>query len=421
MFPHGDSSRFWISGQMNFIEQWHGSFSSPYQGPLSLVPRGENAFSRVLTLLTGAELTDYSEVLFQLESAGGHGISGGSGLAGYTNLDVVRNPTLGSTPYVARAMLHFIVPLSKNSAEVERTPLSLYTELPQRRLEIRVGKFQLVDFFDLNSAGSDSHLQFLNFTSDNNGAYDYAADTRGYTIGALFDYEDHAWGVRFAEALMPRVANGIDLQWNLSRARSENTELEWRKGLLPHRGGVLRLLSYVNHANMGDYRIAIEQFERGQTTVPDITDHPLQTTVKYGFGANLEQSLNSSLTAFGRFGWNEGRHETFAFTEVDQAISTGVVAKGKKWRRKQDRAGIAASANALSGDHRRYLALGGKGFMLGDGGLNYRREKIFEVFYTMHLWRGVFGAFDLQHVNNPGYNRDRGPVLVPAVRLHLDL
>ena len=86
-----------------------------------------------------------------------------------------------------------------------------------------------------------------------------------------------------------------------------------------------------------------------------------------------------------------------------------------------DRAGFAFAANALSGDHREYLALGGKGFLLGDGRLNYGKEKIVESFYTVHLWRGGFASFDLQHINNPGYNRDRGPVLVPALRLHLDL
>ena len=69
---------------------------------------------------------------------------------------------------------------------------------------------------------------------------------------------------------------------------------------------------------------------------------------------------------------------------------------------------------------RLYLALGGKGFLLGDGALTYRRENILETYYTLHLWRGVFTSFDLQHINNPGYNRDRGPVLVPGLRLHLE-
>lgn len=421
MVPHSQTSRFWISGQVNTIYQWHPSFRAPYSGSLSLTAKSESADSRVFTLFTGVEITDYLEVLCQVESAGGRGIGNGFGLAGFTNLDVVHNPSLGSAPYIGRTMVHAVIPLSSKRTPSERNPLSLYTNLPERRLEFRAGKMQLVDFFDLNSAGSDSHLQFLNLTVDNNGAYDYAADTRGYTIGAMVEYDDRVWSIRFAEALMPRVANNIDLQWNLERARSENIEFELRKGLLPKREGVIRLLTYFNHANMGDYREAIRQFESGETAAPDITNHPLGTALKYGFGANAEQPLGWNMTAFGRFGWNEGRRESFAYTEVNQSVTLGAAATGKRWGRSLDHAGIALSFNALSGDHRRYLALGGKGFLLGDGQLNYGKEKIFEAFYTVHLWRGIFGAFDLQHVNNPGYNRDRGPVLVPAIRLHIDL
>jgi high affinity Mn2+ porin len=312
IFSHSETSRFWISGQLNTIYQWHPSFHSPYSGPLSLTAKSEAAGSRVFTLFTGVELTSYLEVLCQVESAGGRGIGNGFGLAGFTNLDVVHNPALGSTPYIGRTMVHAVIPLSAKTVPAERNPLSLYRKLPERRLEIRAGKMQLVDFFDLNSAGSDSHLQFLNLTVDNNGAYDYAADTRGYTVGAMLEYEDRIWRVRFAEALMPRVANNIDLQWNLERARSENIEFELRKGVLPKRNGVVRLLTYFNHANMGDYRQAIHQFEVGQTSVPDITNHPLMTSLKYGFGANVEQNVGWNVTVFGRFGWNEGRRESFA-------------------------------------------------------------------------------------------------------------
>jgi hypothetical protein len=421
IFPHSETSRFWVSGQINTIYQWHPAFHSPYIGPLSLTAKSETAGSRVFTLFTGVELTSYLEVLCQVESAGGRGIGNGFGLAGFTNLDVVHNPALGSTPYIGRTMVHAVIPLSAKTVAAERSPLSLHTRVYERRLEFRAGKMQLVDFFDLNSAGSDSHLQFLNLTVDNNGAYDYAADTRGYTVGAMLEYKDRIWGVRFAEALMPRVANNIDLQWNLERARSENIEFELRKGMLPKRDGVVRVLTYFNHANMGDYREAIHQFEAGQTTVPDITNHPLLTSLKYGFGTNVEQNVGWNMTAFGRFGWNEGRRESFAYTEVNQSVMIGGAATGMRWGRNLDHAGAAVSFNALSGDHREYLALGGKGFLLGDGRLNYGKEKIFETFYTVHVWRGLFGAFDLQRVNNPGYNRDRGPVLVPALRLHLDL
>ncbi|HJY85531.1 MAG TPA: carbohydrate porin [Candidatus Acidoferrales bacterium] len=420
VLPHSESSRFWVSGQANIILQWHPGFPAKYAGMNSLQPAGENATSQVLTLFTGLKLTPTTEVLADVEMAAGRGLSSVQGVAGFPNLDVVRNPQLSKAPYLARFMLHQVLPLSSETVAAERGPLGLATALPRRRLEFRIGKFSLVDFFDLNSGGSDSHLQFTNWAVDNNGAYDYAANTRGYTWGAMVEYNDQHWALRFAEALMPKVANGIHLDADLSRAHSENIEAELRGNFLRGRAGAVRLLSYVNHANMGSYRQAVNAFLAGQTAVPDITAHPLQTTIKYGFGVNLEQGLTSWLTGFCRWGWNEGRHESFAYTEVDQTVLFGAGANGKPWRRKLDRAGVAFVSNGIAGDHQRYLALGGLGFLLGDGTITYRREEIVELYYTVHLWRGVFAAFDLQRITNPGYNRDRGPVLVPGVRLHLE-
>src|SRR3984893_985158 len=420
VFPHSSESRFWISGQINTILQWHPSFRAKYTGDNSLRPQAENATSRVLTLYTGVQLSKKTEIIFDVESAGGRGISDAFGLAGFTNLDVVRNPTLGLKPYLARLMIHQIIPLSSETTKATRGPLSLATKLPVRRLEIRAGKFGMADFFDFNSIGTDSHLQFLNWTADNNGAFDYAADTRGYTFGLIVEYQDRNWGVRFAEALMPKVANGINLEWNLHRARSENLEVEFRHNFIPERAGVLRLLTYMNHANMGSYREAIENFRAGRTPVPDITAHPPRTRTKYGFGLNFEQEATKQVRFFGRYGWNEGRHESFAYTEVNNTVLLGFDFKGDRWRRKQDKIGAAFVSNGISADHRLYLALGGKGFLLGDGALTYGRENILETYYTLHLWSGVSASFDLQHINNPGYNRDRGPVLVPGLRLHLE-
>src|ERR1700730_287138 len=389
VFPHSSKNRFWISGQINTVFQWHPSFRAKYTGDNSLRPQAENATSRVLTLYTGVQLTKRTEVIFDLESAGGRGISDAFGLAGFTNLDVVRNPTLGSKPYLARLMVHQIIPLSRETIEATRGPLSLATRLPVRRLEIRAGKFGTADFFDLNSVGSDSHLQFLNWTIDNNGGYDYAADTRGYTWGLIVEYQDRNWGVRFAEALMPKVANGINLQWNLHRARSENLEVEFRHGFFQERAGVLRFLTYVNHANMGSYREAIDNFRAGHIPVPDITAHLPKTRIKYGFGLNFEQEATKQVRFFGRYGWNEGRHESFAYTEVNNTVALGFDFKGNRWRRKQDKIGAAFVSNGISADHRLYLALGGKGFLLGDGALTYGRENILETYYTLHLWSGV--------------------------------
>jgi high affinity Mn2+ porin len=420
LFPHSESSRFWISGQVNIITQWHPAFHSPYQGPNSLSPEAQDASSRVLTLLTGLRINDKTEFLFDVQETGGHGIGEALGLAGFTNLDVVRNPLLSKAPYVARLMWHQIIPLSGEKSAAERTPLSLFTQLPVRRLEIRFGKFSLVDFFDVNTYGSDNNFQFMNWTLDNNGAYDYAADTRGYTYAAMVEYDDRHWAVRFAEALMPKVANGINLDADLGRAHSENAEFELHHSFVAHREAVVRLLGYANHANMGVYSVAIANFLAGNTPKPDITAHPLQTTTKYGFGVNVEQPLTDWLGLFARWGWNEGQHESFAYTEVDETEQVGAGAQGTKWKRKLDRAGLAFISNGISRDHQKYLALGGLGFVLGDGKLNYGRENIVETYYTLHVWRGIFTSIDAQYVDHPGYNRDRGPVFVPALRLHVE-
>jgi high affinity Mn2+ porin len=420
MFPHFKDTRLWLSGQANFIFQTHPPFSAAYTGKNSLSPNYEKATSRVMTLYTGVRLNNSTELLVDIEEAGGTALSTGLGLAGNTDLDIVRNPLLSKAPYLGRGMIHKVFALSKDKVENQRSFLSLFDELPRRRLEIRFGKFSMPDFFDVNSVGSDTHLQFINWTTDNNGAYDYAADTRGYTVGATADYEDRNWGFRFAEVLMPKVANGIDLVWKPWQAHAENFEYELRHGLIPKKSGVVRLLAFTNYANMGIYSQAIANFEAGLAPIPEITDHPWHTTRKYGFGINLEQNLLPNLTAFARFGWDNGKTESFAYTEVDQTFAEGLGANGAWWYRKQDRAGIAFVSNAICKDHQIYLADGGLGFLLGDGKLNYGREKIVESYYTVHVWRGIYLAPGLQYIVDPGYNRDRGPVLVPSFRAHAE-
>jgi high affinity Mn2+ porin len=419
MLPHFKDSRFWLSGQANFVFQTHPDFPALYSGPHSLSPDYEKATSRVMTFYTGVRLNNSTELLVDLEEAGGAALSTGLGLAGNTDLDIVRNPLLSKNVYLGRAMIHKVFALSQDKVENQRTFLSLFDELPRRRLELRFGKFSIPDFFDVNSVGSDTKFQFLNWTTDNNGAYDYAADTRGYTVGLTADFEDRNWGFRFAEALMPKVANGIDLVWRPWQVHAENFEYELRHGIVPKKAGVVRLLAFTNSANMGIYRDQIIQAAE-QDATPDITNHPWHITRKYGFGINLEQNLTRYLTAFARFGWDNGKTESFAYTEVDQTFAEGVGASGAWWHRKQDRAGIAFVSNAIKKDHQNYLADGGLGFLLGDGALNYGRENIFESYYTIHAWRGIYLAPGVQHINNPGYNRDRGPVVVPTFRAHVE-
>ena len=429
MFPHSETSRYLIAGQANIIFQAHGPFHSLYSGPNSLLSRGEYKPSLLGTLYLGAQLRrdphTETDVIFNLESAGGRGDSEALGLAGFTNLDVVRNPNLGSTPYIARVQLHQTIGLSSKLIEATRTPFLLATETPQRRLQFFVGKMSLPDYFDINAIGTDSHLQFMNWTVDNNGAWDYAADTRGYTYAALAEYDDKSWSVRYALATMPTVANGIDLDWNLRRASGQNMEFELRKPLLGRllpagRTGTIQVLSYVNHAHMGLYRDAVKAYLDGQDPTPEITATEKYGAVKYGFGLNIAQALTSDVRVFGRFGWNEGQHESFAYTEVDQTFELGGDYSGRAWSRPNDKFGLAFVTNAIKRDHQEYLKLGGLGFLLGDGKLNYAREDILESYYNLHVWRGLYYALDLQFIEHPGYNQDRGPVLFESARMHVD-
>jgi len=338
----------------------------------------------------------------------------------------VRNPNLGKTPYIARYQVHQVLGLTNQTASQEPGTFALAPSVPLRRVEVRIGKLTLPDFFDANGPGTDSHLQFLNWTVDNNGAYDYAADTRGYTVGGMAEYDDRAWSIRYGIFAMPTAANGIDLDWAFSRAHGQNGEFELRHSWVKQRKGVTRLLFYANRAHMGTYREAVEDFLNGTdtalygVTVPTITLHEHFSALKYGLGYNTEQEVTENLRVFGRFGWNEGQHESFAYTEVDQTVELGGDYAGSRWRRPVDKIGLAVVSNAIKADHQEYLKLGGLGFLLGDGNLHYGRENIVEGYYNYHFWRGMFYALDIQHISDPGYNRDRGPVWVGSVRAHVD-
>ncbi len=167
----------------------HGHFHSPYEGANSLRDTFETKASEVATLYFGYQLHANgrynTDLIVDIENAGGRGVSQALGLAGELNLDVVRNPTLSTAPYLSRGEIHQIIGLTDAMVDQERGPLALATKVPLRRFEIRVGKMTLPDTFDINSVGTDSHLQFTNWTIDNNGAWDYAADTRGYTVGGI--------------------------------------------------------------------------------------------------------------------------------------------------------------------------------------------------------------------------------------------
>ena len=171
---------------------------------------------------------------------------------------------------------------------------------------------------------------------------------------------------------------------------------------------------------MGSYNLALRQ---AGPDGPDVTAARADHRTKYGFIVNAEQEITKEVGLFGRFSYNDGHNETWAFTEIDRSLSLGATSTGTRWKRPTDRLGIAAVANGLSGDHRNYLAAGGSGFILGDGRLDYGLEYIGEVYYSIDFPRYHAALSpDYQIIFNPGYNTSRlpGPVHVVALRVHVE-
>lgn len=419
LLPHPDAA-WWLSAQANVIGQAQPGFHSPYAGDNSFRADDHTAVSTVATIFAGYELTQTTAIVVAGESAGGGGLSNALGMAGFTNLDVVRNPTLGAAPYLGRAFIDQVIPLSSTWQRHERDALHVLRALPTRRLELRAGKLSTADVFDVNAIGSDSHLQFMNWTVDNNGAYDYAADTRGYTLGAVLEYAQDEFAVRFGEMLMPKTANGNDYDFGIAHARGENLELEYHDQIAG-RAGTLRLLGYRNYAKMGNYAESNATAFVGIVDTPDITATRRVGRTKYGFGVNGEHEIVDDLRGFFRVGWSDGKNESFAFTEVDNTFELGGDLRGAWWGRGADKLGLAAVSNGLATDHARYLELGGHGFLLGDGALHYGRELIVEAYYNARVYRGISLAADAQLVVHPGYNADRGPAAVGSLRLHVEI
>ncbi|HTD57128.1 MAG TPA: carbohydrate porin [Silvibacterium sp.] len=416
---HLIARRFWISGQSNFIFQAHTPFHSPYSGPNSFHGYGESAASVANTVYLGVRPLRFSEVSASLDVEDGRGLSDALGIAAYPNADVI-DPDLTNALYLSRLFLHHTIPVAADRINQDPNPFFLQPWIPRQRFEVFFGKLSLLDYFDVNEVGSDPHLQFTNLAIGNAGTYEYAGDGHGYTIASMVSYSGPRYGLRFAEALLPKTTNTNRLEYNLRNSREENIEFDCTT--YPLRGYVThtRALVFINHADLGNYREADEAYLAGVDPTPDITLHRHPGTVKPGFDISLEQDLPKNFRAYFRYGWNHGLYESFTFSEMNDTVSFGADLSGDAWHRKYDRIGSAFVNSGLAYYHREYLALGGIGFMLDDGRLNYGRESVSETYYAAHVFGGLYLAAQLSFVNNPGFNRDRGPVVVPGLRAHID-
>ena len=406
--------------QQTLINQWHNDLSTPYSGEYSLADRESAKLSFTSTLFIGRRLWKGAALYFNPEVAGGSGLSGARGVAGFVNGETFRIGDSAPKLYLARLYLRQTFALGTEADSGEDGLNQLTGPRPQRYFAINLGKFSAADFFDQNSYSHDPRTQFFNWSLMSAGAWDYAANTRGYTVGGVLEYVTPAFALRFGSTLMPTTANGPTLDFHYGTAHAETLELTkiYRIGGKP---GTVRALGFRNVAAMANYRTAVV-LGRANGEQPNTEDVRRAGHTKVGFGLNAEQELTKNVGLFARVSYNDGRNETWAFTEIDQSASLGVVSTGTRWQRPDDRLGGAVVLNGISPEHRAYLAAGGYGFIVGDGALNYGLESIAEVYYSISLPRYHAAISpDYQLVINPAYNKDRsGPVHVVALRVHVE-
>ena len=416
--PH----RFNIHFQATYIYQYQPAFNAKYSGQNSLRPAEDKENSVTGTLYLGARLWKGAEVYINPEIAGGSGLSGAFGLAASTNGETFRVGDPAPTLYLARGVFVQTIQLGKkgNSLVPEGvTNNEVGGMKPNNYVKFYLGKMSLGDLFDNNVYAKDPRSQFINWCLMSNGAYDYAANLRGYTYSFATVLQQGSMSYKAALATLPVVANGADLNTDLGQEYSINAEAG-RAYSIGGRQGNARLLGYYNNAHMGNYKQAM--LHPDSNGIPDVISTRKYGRTKTGIGFSVDQQISDLVGVFIRAGWNDGQNETWAFTEADAVVSGGVALNGAKWKRKDDNLALAVNVNGLSSDHRDYLASGGLGFQLGDGRLSYANETVVELYYSYKpTSNGIWLTADYQLVLNPGYNSDRGPVNVFSFRLHVEL
>jgi high affinity Mn2+ porin len=408
------AERFSIHFQAVAATQAHPAFSAAYAGQNSMSSVAESATAMVMNIALDVGLWHGADVIFNPEMSGGRGLSSTLGVAAFPSGIVYRVGNPSPTIYLARLALRQRFDLGGGRVSEEPGPNVLAGTHARDTLTFTVGRLAVTDVFDGNRYAHDATTQFFDWALFASGAWDYPADTRGYTWGALSDLSVGAYSLRTGIALLPKYGNLLEMEWNLAKARALMLEGEARYSI-GGRPGSVRALFFVNQARMGNYQQAIEDPAAGL----DVTATRLDGRKKYGAALSADQELTDSLGAFVRASVNDGKNETWAFTEIDRSFAFGFVQGGAPWKRPSDEAGAALVIDGIAPWHRRYLAAGGYGFLLGDGALNYGLECEGDFYYRVAITEFMAFSVVYQPIVNPGYNRDRGPVHVFSGRLRV--
>jgi high affinity Mn2+ porin len=407
-----ESDRWEIHGQTTYLPQGYPGFRAPYTGTNSFTPARQAQATWSNSLYLNARLWEGGEVYYNPELLQGFGLNDTVGAAGFPNGEAQKS----NFPYphynTSRLFLRPTFGFGGEQEELASGPTQLGGKVDVNRLTLQAGKFAVPDVFDGNSYAKDTRKDFMNWSMWAPGAFDYSADKVGLTYGVTAEFNQKQWALRGGYFLAQAVSNSNAFDTNVGQRGSYVGELELRYSLfsLP---GKLRTIGWVNSIYAGSYRETLNN--------PALNLDIAQTRtgrIKYGYVVSLEQVLTDDIGLFGRWSWNNGKTEIMAFTDIDASLSMGLSIKGSKWGRPDDVIGIGGAINALSRDHRDFIAAGGLGVLIGDGQLNYRKERILETYYAYALTKQLTLTADYQLITNPAYNADRGPVHVFSGRFH---
>jgi high affinity Mn2+ porin len=393
-----DSTENWNAHfQSTYVWQRKPGFDAAYSGANSLSPEREKAYSFSGTAAFGWRPWSGGELYFDPEVVQGVPLSRLTGLGVLTNGEQQKTSGPNPTFYRSRLFLRQTWNLGGEQERVESVANTLAGMVDSRRVVLTAGNVSVLDIFDINSNAHDPRTQFLNW-------------------GAALEYFADDWAFRYGRFLQPAESNGLALDTKIFTHFGDQVEIahKHKLGELP---GAVKLLAFLNRASMGSFADALANAPNG--AVPDLSTVRHDQT-KHGFGVSIEQAVSRDAGIFARASWNDGRTETYAFTEIERSLAVGGTVKGNGWSRQRDTIGVALVGNGLSSQHQQFLAAGGLGQFIGDGRINYRPEVIGEAYYSLHLVDDSWLTFDLQHIARPAYNADRGPVTVGSVRLHAE-
>ena len=407
-----ESDRWEIHGQTTNLGQGYPGFRALYTGTNSLTPAPQAQATWSNSLFLNVRLWDGAEVYYNPELLQGFGLSDTVGVAGFPSGEAQKS----NFPYphynTSRLFLRQTFGFGGEQEELASGPSQIASKVDVSRLTLQVGKFSVLDIFDGNSYAKDTRKDFMNWALWAPGAFDYAADKLGLTYGVTAELNQKHWALRAGYFLIDAELNSNNFDTRVFQRGTYSVELETRYSLFSQ-PGKLRTIAWLNSAFSGSYRETLDN----PALNLDIAA-TREGRIKYGYVFSLEQALTDEVGLFGRWSWNNGKTEIMAFTDIDASLSLGLSIKGAKWSRPDDVIGIGGAINALSVDHRDFIAAGGLGPLIGDGALNYRHERILETYYAYALNKQLTLTADYQFITNPAYNADRGPVHVFSGRFH---